>query len=134
MARQGGQVKLEQSGMRLALNMAKIAKEGFSYATMEETKYLIKKPHTQVREEHMRGVEFFGHQRVKAVIDRHPAMLPLYHTSGCISCQNGTTKNLQTHMRCKGSGALTPDQHRQPTPELIPPLPGTPPALTGKHS
>jgi hypothetical protein len=48
MARQGGQVQLEQSNMRLALNMAKMAKEGFSRATIEETKYLIKKPRAEV--------------------------------------------------------------------------------------
>jgi hypothetical protein len=42
MARQGGQVQLEQSNMRLPLNMAKMAKEGFSGATIEEMKYLIK--------------------------------------------------------------------------------------------
>jgi hypothetical protein len=30
MARQGGRVQLEQSDMRLALNMAKMAKEGIS--------------------------------------------------------------------------------------------------------
>ena len=44
MARKGGQVQLEQSDMRLALNIAKMAKEGFSRAAMEETKYIIKKP------------------------------------------------------------------------------------------
>jgi hypothetical protein len=41
MAKQGGQVQLEQSDMRLALNMAKMAKEGFSHAAIEDTKYLI---------------------------------------------------------------------------------------------
>jgi hypothetical protein len=41
MARQGGQVLLEQSNMCLALNMAKMAKEGFSCAATEKTKYLI---------------------------------------------------------------------------------------------
>jgi len=61
MARQGGRVQLEQSDMRLALNMSKIAKEGFSRAAMEEMKYLIKKPRGEVREEKKRGVEFPGH-------------------------------------------------------------------------
>jgi hypothetical protein len=37
MARQGGQPQLEQSDMCLTLNMAKMAKEGFSRATIEET-------------------------------------------------------------------------------------------------
>jgi hypothetical protein len=48
MARQGGRVQLEQSDMHLALNMAKMAKEGFSPAAIEETKYLIKKPRAEV--------------------------------------------------------------------------------------
>jgi len=37
MARQGGRVQLAQSDMRLALNIAKIAKEGFPHAAIEET-------------------------------------------------------------------------------------------------
>jgi hypothetical protein len=48
MARQGGRVQLEQSDMRLAFNMAIMAKEGFSRAAIEETKYLIKKPRDEV--------------------------------------------------------------------------------------
>jgi len=48
MARQGGRVQLEQTDMRLALNMAKIAKRGFSRATIEETQHLIKKPRAEV--------------------------------------------------------------------------------------
>jgi hypothetical protein len=47
--------------MCLALNMAKMAKEGFSRTAIEETKYLVKKPHAEVREEKMWGVEFPGH-------------------------------------------------------------------------
>jgi len=42
MARQGGRVQLEQSDMCLALNMAKLAKGGFSLAAIEETQQLIK--------------------------------------------------------------------------------------------
>jgi len=41
MARQGARVQLEQSDIRLALNMAKMAKEDFSRTTIEESKYLI---------------------------------------------------------------------------------------------
>jgi len=51
MVRQGGRVQLELSDMRLALNMAKMAKGGFSRTTIEETQQLIKKPRTEVREE-----------------------------------------------------------------------------------
>jgi hypothetical protein len=61
MARQGGRVQLEQSDMRLALNMAKMAIEGFLCAPIEETKYLIKKPCTLFQEEKKRRVEFPGH-------------------------------------------------------------------------
>jgi len=43
-AREGGQVQLEQSDMRLALNVAKMAKQGFSRGTIEETQFLIEKP------------------------------------------------------------------------------------------
>jgi hypothetical protein len=81
-ARQVGRVQLEQSDMRLALNMATMAKEGFSRAALEETKYLIGEQHAEVREEKKRGVEVPGHKKVKAVIQRHPAMLRQNQTSG----------------------------------------------------
>jgi len=51
MARQGGRVQLEQSDMRLALNMATMVKGGFLRATMDETQFLIKRPWAEVREE-----------------------------------------------------------------------------------
>ena len=82
MARQGGRVQLEQSDMRLALNMAKMAKGGISRAAIEETQQLIKKPRAEVREEKKQGVEFPGHNKVKAAIQRHPAMLRQNQTSG----------------------------------------------------
>jgi len=41
MARQGGRVQLKQSDMRLALNMAKMAREWFSRAAIKEMQYLI---------------------------------------------------------------------------------------------
>jgi len=69
MARQGGQVNLEQSDMHLALNLAKIAKGGFSCAAIDETQQLIKRPRTEVREENRRGVAFPSHDMVKAVIE-----------------------------------------------------------------
>jgi hypothetical protein len=50
MARQGGRVQLEQSDMRLALNMAKMAKGGFSHAAIKETQQLVKKPCAEVQE------------------------------------------------------------------------------------
>jgi len=51
MARQGGRVQLEQSDMRLALNMAKLAKGGFLHASIEGTQQLIMKPRVEVQEE-----------------------------------------------------------------------------------
>jgi len=134
MARQGGRVQLEQSDMRLALNMAKMAKEDFSRAAIEETKYLIKKPPAEVREENKWGVEFPGHKKVKAAIQRHPAMLRQNQKSGCLPCQNGTTKNPQTRWTRKGTGAPPPTRRRERIPELTPPPPGTPPSPTGNTS
>jgi hypothetical protein len=130
MARQGGRVQLEQSDMRLALNMAKMAKEGFLRAAIEETKYLIKKPRAEVQEEKKWGVAFPGHKTVKPAIQRHPAMLRHNHTSGCLPCQNATAKNPQTRWRRKGTGAPPPTRPRVQTPEPTPPPPGTPPAPT----
>jgi len=134
MARQRGRVQLEQSDMRLALNMAKMAKKGSLRTALEGTKYLIKKPRAEVREEKKRGVEFPGHKEVKAAIQRHPAMLLQNQTSSCLPCRNGTAKNLQTRWRGKGTGTPPPDRRRQRTPESTPPLPGTPPAPTGNTS
>jgi len=79
--------------MRLALNMAKMAEEGFSCAAIEERQQLIKTPHADVREEKMWGVVFPGHNKVKAAIDRHLAMVHEYQTDRCLPCQNGTAKN-----------------------------------------
>jgi len=134
MARQGGRVQLEQSDMRLALNMAKMAKDGFSRAAIEETKYLIKKARAEVREMKQRGIEFPGHKQVKAAIQRHPAMLRHNQTPSCLPCQNGTAKNPQTRWRRKGTGAPPPARRRVQTPEPTPPPPGTPLTPTGNTS
>jgi hypothetical protein len=48
MVSQGGRVQLEQSDMRPALNMAKMAKREFSHAAIDETQQRIKKPRTEV--------------------------------------------------------------------------------------
>jgi len=96
MARQGGRVQLEQSDMRLALNMAKMAKGGFSRAAIEETQQLIKKPCAEVREGKKRGVRFPGHNKVKVAIERHPAMVRENQKDGCLPCQNGIAKNPET--------------------------------------
>jgi hypothetical protein len=127
-------VQLEQSDMHLALNMAKMAKEGFSRAAIEEKKYVIKKPRAEVREQKKRGVEFPGHKKVKAAIQRHPAMLGHNQTSGCLRCQNGTAKNPQTRCRHKGTDAPPPARRRVRPPDPTTPPPGTPPTPTSNTS
>jgi hypothetical protein len=94
--------------MCLALNMAKMAKEGFLRAAIEDMKYLIKTLRAKVQEEMKRGVEFAGHSKVKAAIQRHPAKLRHNQTSGCLRCQNGTAKNPQTRWRRKETGENPP--------------------------
>jgi len=96
MARQGGRVQLEQSDIGLALNMAKMAIGRFLRAAIKETEQLIKKPRAEVREEKKRGVEFPGHQKVKAAMERHPAMVYINHTAGCVPCQNSAAKHSVT--------------------------------------
>jgi len=98
-ARQGGRVQLEQSDMHLALNIAKMAKVGFSHAAIEEMQFLIRKPQVEVRQEKKRGVDISGHQYMKAVMERHPAMHQENQTDGCLPCQNGTAQNPQTRWR-----------------------------------
>jgi len=126
MARPGGRVQLEQSDMHLVLNMAKMAKGGFSHAAIEETQYLIKKPRAEVREEMNWGVQCPGHKYVKAAMERHPAMLRENQMDGCLPSQNGTAQNPQTRWRCKGTGAPPPERLRQLTPEPMPQPPETP--------
>jgi len=120
MAWQGGRVQLEQSDMCLALNMAKMAKEGFSRTAIEETKRLINKPRAEVQEEKKWGVVFPGHNKVTAAIERHLPMVQENQTDSCLPSHNGTTKNPQTRWRCKWTAALPP--------RPAPPRPGTPPA------
>jgi hypothetical protein len=120
--------------MRLALNMAKMAKEGFSRPAIEETKYLMKKPRAEFREEKKRSVQFPGHKKVKAAIQRHPAMLRRNQTSSCLTCQHGTAKNLKTRSIRKGTGAPPPTRRRLRTPALIPPPSSTLTAPTGNNT
>jgi len=129
MARQGGCVQLEQSDMRVTLNMAKMAKGAYLRAAMEDTQQLIKKPHAKAREEKKRGVEFPGHKKVKAAIKRHPAMVYRNLTAGCLPCQNGTPKTPQTRWRHKGT-AGPPTEPAAAPPQRSPP-PGTPPLPPG---
>jgi len=138
MAWWGDQVQLNQSDMRLALNMAKMAKAGFSHAPIQETQYLTLEPLTEVREEVKQGVEFPGHKKLKAAIQRHLAMLRQNHMVGCLPWPDDTAKNRQTQWRRKRAGSPPPNRRRQPTPVPTPeptlPLPGTPLATCGNTS
>jgi hypothetical protein len=129
MARQEGQVHVAQCDMRLTVNMAKMTKGGISHAAIEETQQQIKKHCTKVRQEKKRGVEIPGHKKVKAAIERYPAMVYKNHTAGGVPCQFGTEIDLQTCWR--------PAETAAPPPEPVAPLPGmqsppeTPPVPPG---
>jgi len=97
MATQEGRVQLEQSDIGLALNIANMAKGGFSSAPIEETQYQIKTPCAQVQEREKPAVEFPAHRDVKAARDRHPATVPENATDRWLPCQNGPAQNLQRH-------------------------------------
>jgi len=68
-ARQGGRVQLEQADMRLALNMANMAKGRFSRAAIEVTHQIIKNPCAEVGEEKKWGVKLPRHNEVEATIE-----------------------------------------------------------------
>jgi len=129
MARQGGGVPLDQSDMRIALNIAKMPKGGFLSAAMGETEQLIEKPQGKVREPKKRGVGFPGCKKVKAAIERQPAMVYKNQTASWLPSQNGTAENPQTRWRCKGTSAPPPEPVAPPP--RMPPLPRTPPVRPG---
>jgi hypothetical protein len=93
MARHGGQILLDQSDMRLSLNMAKLAQDRNLHSTIEEARYLIEKAHTEASDETMCGVMFCGLTKVNAVMERHCDMLLQNHMEGCHSCQLCTANN-----------------------------------------
>ena len=90
----------------------------------------------------MWGVQFLGHEKVTAAMERHPAMLRQNHTPGHLPYHNVTANNLQTRWRHRGTGEPPPNQRREqtpeptpePTPQQTPPLPETPPASTWNTS
>jgi len=134
MAWQEGRVQLAQSDMRLAFNIAKMAKGGLSRAAIEETQYLIKKPPAQVWEEMKSGIQFPGERKVKAAIEWHLALVYENHTDGCLLCKNGTAMNPWTCWRRWGMSASPQVRRKQPKQELRPPPPGTPPAPPGEYN
>ena len=123
MATEGGWVQLEQSDMRLALNVAKMTKRGFSSTAINEMNQLIKIPRAEVGEAKNWWVKFAGHKKVKAEIERHVAMICETQTDSCLPGQHGTAKNPRSCLRRIGTGA--------PPPQPVPPRPKTPPAPPG---
>ena len=77
---------MEQSDMSLPLYMAKMAKEGYSRAAIDDTKIVMKKQRAEVRAEKKGVLEFPGDNKVKTAIQRNTAMLCRYLTSGCLPC------------------------------------------------
>ena len=110
-----------------------MAKQGVLRSAIEETQLLLNKPRAVVREEKTRGVEFPGHEMVKAAIETHAAMLRENQTDGCLPCQNGTARNPPTHWARKGTGASPSERLRQPTPEPTPHPPKTPVVPPGNN-
>jgi hypothetical protein len=108
MARQGGRVQLEQSDMRLALNMARMAKGVFLHATIGQTQQLIKKDRVEVQDEKIHGVALSEHNKVNAATERHREMIRENQTDVCHPCQNGTAKSQLTRWRRNGMGAPPP--------------------------
>jgi len=133
MVLQGDWVQLEQSDMRLFLNTDKIPREEFWCATIDEMRYVIKKPHAAVLAEKKWGVGFPRNGHVKAVKVGCLAMVHEKWMDSSLPCQKGTTENMQTHWRCKCTGALLPDWCRHPTPEPATPTPRMPPVPPCYH-
>ena len=128
-ARQGGQIQLEQSDMQLVLKMVKTAKGGYSQAAMEKMLFHIPKHHAVVQPEARWGVELPEHRKVKTVIEIQPSMFHETQTPGYLPCKNCRAKHLQSRWRCHGTFEPPLDPHRQPIPEPKPHPPRIPPAV-----
>ena len=129
MASKGCWVQLTQSNMRLVLIIAKMAQGGFSHTAIEETQHLVEKPRAEVPDQKKQEVEIPGDQKVKATMERHPAMVYKNHQAGCLTCQDCTAKSPESRWRRKGTDARLPE----PVAPLSgrPSPPGTPPAPPG---
>jgi hypothetical protein len=69
--------------MRLALDMAKMARQELCRAAIDGMQDLIKKPHAKVQEVNEQGVEFPGQQKVKTTIERN---LAIHHQNNRARC------------------------------------------------
>jgi len=108
MARPGGRVQLDQSDMRLAFNMAKMARRGFSRAKLQKTQQQTKKAPADVREKTKQVVVFPAHNHVNAALESHPAMVCENQTDDCLPGRNDNAINSQTPWRRKGTGGPPP--------------------------
>jgi hypothetical protein len=85
MARQEGQVQLEQSDISHALNIAQMLKGWFSHNRIGEAQQLIQNPEVKVRAEKKRRMIFPRYRDVTAVLVSHPALRQENRMDGCIS-------------------------------------------------
>jgi len=133
MARQGGQVQLEQSNMCLAFNMAKMVKEGCSHASIEETKNLMMNPRAEVHEARKQWAEFPGTREMNAAIERHPALVLDNLTDGYHPRRNCTQHTPRT---CSGHrGTCAPPPEPMPSPPEKPSVRPAPPGeIVGAQS
>ena len=99
------------------------------------TQCLANKPHTKFREVQNWSVEFAGNQRLKAAMERHPAMLHQNNMNRFLPRQQVTAKNHQSYWRCNSAGACLSNQHRLPAPEplrFLHGMPTSPPAQSSQ--
>jgi len=125
MARHGSRVQLEQCDMCLGLNMGHMAKGGFLRAAIGQRRIPNKKPRAKVRDEKKWGVEFPGHRKVNAAMERHPVMVCENQTDGFLPCPTGTAKYPRIRWLGKRKGA-SPE-------ELAPHTRGTPPVTSSDN-
>jgi hypothetical protein len=85
--------------------MAKMAKVGFLRTTIEKIEFVIKQPRAKFEEVKKWGAELPERKLMKAVVERHLAILRQNDMRRCLPCQNITTNTLQTCRWRKGKGA-----------------------------
>jgi len=133
-ARQGGRVQLEQSKMCLTLNLAKMAKAGFTVAAMDKTQFVRKTPCTKVLEAKTPSDKYPGHIKVKSMIARHLAIHLQHHMARYLLSKNVTATIPQARWRWITTDPPPSDQRRQRTAVPMPPLHGTAPVPTGNNA
>jgi hypothetical protein len=84
LARQGGQIWLQQSDMLIVLMMAIMAKGGLLCAAQDETQYIINTPCAEVWAKRMQKAGCSGYGKVKGAIERHQAMVHEIHMHHCL--------------------------------------------------